>query len=322
MIFIDAQNAGISGDMLIAALLDMGASVENVERALEPIAHIIGKYRLETKKVKRGIFGATSYRFNFEERNISYSEAKQAIENSGSSKKARKFALQCFETLTDAESKIHGIKKEKLKLHDAPDTISDFTVAAALLDELGLLDSTVLSSPINTGKGFFTFHGQRSTLPAPATAEILRGKPVFGDSDMELTTPTGASILVNLADDFVNEFPSMKIDKIAYGAGYKDLDFPNVLKVYSGRESDSKLLKETLTLLETNVDTATGESLGYLFEKLLDEGALDVTMVPCLMKKNRPGQIIKVMCRPEDVQKLTRIFHLESGYCQRCIGMF
>jgi uncharacterized protein (TIGR00299 family) protein len=313
MFFVDAQNAGISGDMLIAALIDMGASVEKIEGVLEPITPVIGKYKIETKKVKRGIFGATSYRFNFEERNISYSEARKAIENSGSSEKARKFALNCFETLTDAESKVHGVKKEKLKLHDVPDTISDFTVAAALLDELGLLDSKVLSSPVNTGKGFFTFHGQRSTLPAPATVEILRGKPIFGDSDMELTTPTGASILVNLANDFVNEFPSMKIEEIAYGAGYKDLDFPNVLKVYSGQEIDNGLLKETLTLLETNVDTATGETLGYLFEKFLDEGALDVIMVPCGMKKNRPGQIIKVMCRKEDVEKLSRILMEETG---------
>jgi uncharacterized protein (TIGR00299 family) protein len=313
MLFIDAENAGISGDMLIAALLNMGASVDVIDKTLSPISEVIGKYDVKTKKVKRGPYMATSYRFNFEDREISYADAKEAIRNAGLSEKAKDFALKCFETLTDAEAKVHGVKKNDLHLHDVPDTISDFTVASALLDDLGILDTKVISSPVNTGKGFFKFHNQRSTLPAPATTEILKGKPIFGDADMELTTPTGATLLVNLADDFIDVFPSIKVNRIGYGAGYKDMDFPNVLKLYHGVGVTGGLLKETIVLLETNVDTSTGETLGYLFEQLFDEGALDVTIVPCIMKKNRPGQVVKVMCRKEDAEKLTRIIMEETG---------
>jgi uncharacterized protein (TIGR00299 family) protein len=313
MLFIDAQNAGISGDMIIAALLDLGANPNKIDETLKPISKIIGGYDIVRKKVKRGVYSATHYRFNFEGRNIFYLEAKKAIMTAGLSNKARKFALSCFETLSDAESKVHGVKKEKLHLHDVPDTISDLTVAAALLDNLGLLETKVLSSPINTGKGFFKFHGHRSTLPAPATAEILKEKPILGDIDMELTTPTGASILTNLAEEFILDFPSMKIEKIGYGAGYKDMGFPNVLKLYTGEEVKYGMKKDTVVLLETNIDTATGEILGYAFEKLFDEGALDVTIVPCLMKKNRPGHIIKVICTKETSSKLIKILVEETG---------
>lgn len=313
MLFIDAQNAGISGDMIIAALLDLGANPNKIDEALKPISKIIGPYDIVIKKVKRGVFRATHYRFNFEDRDISYSEAKKAIKSAGLSNRARKFALSCFETLSNAESKVHGVKKETLHLHDAPDTISDFTVVAALLDDLKLLETKVLSSPINTGKGFFKFHGHRSTLPAPATAEILKNKPILGDIDMELTTPTGASILTNLAEGFTFDFPPMKIEKIGYGAGNKDMDFPNVLKLYLGEEVEHWMKKDTVVLLETNVDTATGETLGYTFKKLFDEGALDVAIIPCLMKKNRPGHIFKVICTKETSTKLIKILMEETG---------
>jgi uncharacterized protein (TIGR00299 family) protein len=313
MLYVDAANAGVSGDMFIAALIDLGAEVEAINRALDPISDVIGEFEIKTGMVRRGVYASTSYRFNFKDRKISYSKCKEAIEKARLTNPARGFALSCFETLTDAESNVHGVEKGKLQLHDAPDTISDFVAAAALLDNLSLLGSKALSSPINTGKGFFTFHKQHSTLPAPATTEILKGKPIFGDVDMELTTPTGASILVNLSDEFVEEFPLMRVKKIGYGAGYKDMDFPNVLKLYMGEEGGSGLKKEDIVLLETNVDTATGEALGYLFERLFEEGALDVAVVSCVMKKNRPGHIVKVMCRREDAESLTRTIIEETG---------
>ncbi|RMF89636.1 MAG: nickel pincer cofactor biosynthesis protein LarC [Methanobacteriota archaeon] len=312
MLYIDAANAGISGDMFIAALLDLGGNPEKVKEALSPIKDVLGRYEVKIERVRRGPFNATSYRFDFEDRKITYSDAKEAVEQAGLSDRARDIAISCFETLAEAESKVHGVKKEELELDDVPDTISDFAVAAALLDDLGIIGTRVVSSPVNTGRGFFTFHGQRSTLPAPATAEILRGRPIFGDHDFELTTPTGASILVNLAGEFTEGFPPMTIDRIGYGAGYHDLDFPNVLKLYTG-EAAGSLPMEGVAVLETNVDTATGETLGYLFERLIGEGALDVTVIPCIMKKNRPGQIIKVICRKEDAHRLTEIIMAETG---------
>jgi uncharacterized protein (TIGR00299 family) protein len=313
MLYIDAANAGVSGDMFISALLNMGADKAKIEESLKPISDVIGEFEIETKKVKRGVFESTSYRFKFQDRKISFSKCRDAIKKARLTDPARGFALSCFETLTEAEAKVHSVEKEKLHLHDAPDTISDFVAVAALLDNLGLLDSKVLSSPVNTGKGFFRFHNQRSTLPAPATAEILKGKPIFGDVDMELTTPTGASILVNLAAEFVEGFPLMRVKKIGYGAGYKDMDFPNVLKLYVGEEGGKRFNDEEITLLETNIDTATGETMGYLFERLLENGALDVVIISCIMKKNRPGYILKIMCAQADAEKLTGIIIEETG---------
>ncbi len=313
MLYIDAANAGISGDMLIASLLDMGATVKNIENSLAPIKKVLGNHKIKVEKLKRGPYTATSYTFEFEDIAIPYLKAAEAIEKAALPPKALKFAIACFDTMTDAESMVHGVEKEKLHLHDIPDTISDIVAAAACLEELGILGEKVICSYVNTGRGFFTFHGKRSTLPAPATAEILKGVPVFGEGDFELTTPTGASILVNLADAYVNGLPRMKIDRIGYGAGKHDLDFANVLKIYRGSETDTEMEKDKVVVLESNIDTATGEEMGYLFEKLMAEDALDVAMIPCLMKKNRPGHILKVICRPADAEDLTMTIMAETG---------
>ncbi len=313
MLYIDAANAGVSGDMFIAGLLDLGADPEKIDLALKPIAGVLGEFEIIIKKVRRGVYSSTYYRFEFVDRQITYDECRDAIQKAALSQPARGFALSCFETLTDAESKVHGVDKQSLHLHDAADTISDFVAVSALLDDLSLLDTVVQSSSVNTGMGFFTFHNQRSTLPAPATAEILREKPIFGDREMELTTPTGASILVNLADDFIHGFAKMKVKRIGYGAGQSDMDFPNVLKLYLGEASGRRFNHDEITLLETNIDTATGETMGYLFEQLFEEGALDVVLVPCIMKKNRPGHILKVMCNQADVEQLTALIMEETG---------
>jgi len=313
MLYIDAANAGVSGDMFIAGLLDLGADPEKIDLALKPIAGVLGEFEVIIKKVRRGVYSSTHYRFEFADRRITYDECRDAIQKAALSQPARGFALSCFETLTDAESTVHGVEKQDLHLHDAADTISDFVAVSALLDDLCLLDTVVQSSPVNTGMGFFTFHDQRSTLPAPATAEILKGVPLFGDRKMELTTPTGASILVNLAGNFIEVFPLVKIEKIGYGAGQRDMDFPNVLKLYIGEEVGRRFNDEEITLLETNIDTATGETMGYLFERLLETGALDVVLVPCIMKKNRPGHILKVMCNRADAENLIGIIIAETG---------
>ncbi|HDY73554.1 MAG TPA: DUF111 family protein, partial [Euryarchaeota archaeon] len=167
MLYIDAANAGVSGDMFIAGLLDLGADPEKIDLALKPIAGVLGEFEIIIKKVRRGVYSSTYYRFEFVDRQITYDECRDAIQKAALSQPARGFALSCFETLTDAESKVHGVDKQSLHLHDAADTISDFVAVSALLDDLSLLDTVVQSSSVNTGMGFFTFHNQRSTLPAP-----------------------------------------------------------------------------------------------------------------------------------------------------------
>jgi len=313
MLYVDVRNAGISGDMLIAALIDLGAEEERIESTLAAMEEVIGSCEYTVGRVRRGGIEAASYQLSFTDMELKCSQARHAIELAPLSQRARSYALSCLESLVKAEAKVHGVPVERLRLHEAPDTIADFAVSAALLDSLGLLEEKVLASPVNTGAGFHSYHGQRSTLPAPATAEILTGKPVLGDVEFELTTPTGAALLVNFAEDFTSQLPLMRITKVGYGAGSRELGFPNVLRLMLGEDLERLMVGEDVTVLETTVDSTTGEELGYLFEKLFEEGALDISIIPCVMKKNRPGQLVRVLCRGAEAEKVLTHLIQETG---------
>lgn len=313
VLIVDPQNAGICGDMFVGALLDLGASFEEIEMALNSISEFLGDFKVSSEKTKKSGISATAFSFTFNDREIAYFDAKGAIEGADISSKAKEFALNCLETLVEAESRVHGLVKEEIKLHEASDSIADFVASAVALDDLALWDAKILSTPINTGKGFFEFHGKRQIIPSPATLEILKGKPIFGDIEFELTTPTGASILVSLVDDFIEESPLMKVEGIGYGAGKKELEVPNVFRVTLGEELDYGLIPERISVLETNIDDVSGEILGYTLEKLVAEGAKDANISPCLMKKNRPGHLLRVICAQEDVKRLVKLIMEETG---------
>ncbi|MFQ5887307.1 MAG: nickel pincer cofactor biosynthesis protein LarC, partial [Candidatus Hydrothermarchaeales archaeon] len=313
VLLIDTRNAGISGDMFIAALLDLGANFDKIKKALTSISDYLGEYKVGFEKIRKDGLASTAYHFEFEEKEMDFKKAKEAINKAEISKKAREFALNCLETLASTEAKVHGIKKKELKLHEASDSIADFVSAAVALDDLDLFDVHVMSTPINTGKGFFVFHGKRQTVPGPAVVEILKNTPIFGDVDFELTTPTGATFLVNLVDEFVNDLPPIRIEKTGYGAGKKDLEILNVLRVSVGEAVDYGLTFEKISVLETNVDDVSGEILGYAIERLLKEGAKDVSVAPVLMKKNRPGHVLTVICEKEDEERLSRLVMEETG---------
>jgi hypothetical protein len=310
---LDPQSAGIAGDMFIGALLDIGADFKKIEEALGSVKEKLGRYEVRAGKVVKSGISATKYGFNVREREISYVEAVKIIKNADISEKAQKFALQCLDTLASAESKVHGIDKTDVHLHEASDAVADFIAAAVCLDDLGLFDARWLSLPVNTGKGFFKFHGQRFSLPAPAVVEILKGRPVFGDIGFELTTPTGAAILNNLVDSFIEEFPLAKIKEVGYGAGAKEFESPNVFRIFLCEELDFGLIPERIAVLETNIDDVSGEVLGYTLEKLIEAGAKDVSIIPCIMKKNRPGNILKVISAQEDAKRLAKVIVEETG---------
>ncbi len=313
VLLIDPRNAGISGDMFIAALLDLGADFGKIKKALESISDYLGDYKVGSEKIRKDGIASTTYHFKFEEKEIGYPVAKEAINKAEISKKAKEFALNCLETLTGAEARVHGEKKDDLKLHEASDSIADFVSAAVALDDLGLFNAHIVSTHVNTGNGFFVFHGKRQPVPGPAVAEILKNVPMFGDVDSELTTPTGATFLVSLVDKFVDDLPALKIEKTGYGAGKKELEIPNVLRVMVGESVDSSLVSEKISILETNIDDVSGEILGYTLEKLMEEGAMDVSITPILMKKNRPGHILSVICKKEDEERLSKLVMDETG---------
>ena len=248
-------------------------------------------------------------------------EIKKSIYQSASiidiSDKAKFFVKSCIDTLLSSEAKIHGISEELVHFHEASsiDTLVDIIGVAIALDDLGLFDEKIICLPICVGSSSLSFsHGTMSN-PASAILEI------FKDSDLliqgsnikeELTTPTGACILVNLTSISMKHYPQIKINSIGYGAGQKDLqNTPNVLKLVRGSETNVDV--NFVKILETNVDDVSGEILGELFDKLMDCGAKDVSIFQGITKKGRPTNLISVICDDEKIDQLLEILIIETG---------
>jgi len=236
------------------------------------------------------------------------------------SEKAKRFVTRCVFDLVGAESRVHGKPVEQIQLHESgsPETLAEIVGVATALDDLKLfaVDTKIFSTPVAVGGGLFRFsHGAMSS-PAPATLEILRLKrfPMIGGPvEAELSTPTGVTILTNLAHETSRFYPGITPERVGYGAGEKELkEIPNILRVIMGQTHGQKFLEE-LAVLETNLDDVTGETLGYTIEKLFSAGAKDVTIVPVVAKKSRPGQILKVLAGKEDVERLARLVVKETG---------
>jgi uncharacterized protein (TIGR00299 family) protein len=232
---------------------------------------------------------------------------------------AKKTAIAIFENLGAAEAKIHGIEIEKVHFHEvgAVDAIVDIVCAAVGIEALGV--DEIVCSALNVGGGTVECAHGTFPVPAPATVELLRitGAPVYSSGiQAELVTPTGAAIVKTITTRFAAAFPEMKIEKTGYGAGTRD--FPghaNVVRLVVGEaapELAAKTAQETISVLEANLDDLNPQVFGYVMDRLLEEGALDVFGMPVQMKKNRPGTLLTVLCRPEDAANLTQILFAET----------
>ncbi len=232
----------------------------------------------------------------------------------------KEIANAIFLNLAQAEAKVHGSTLEKVHFHEvgAVDSIADIVGTAIAFDLLGL--DKIICSAIPTGTGFIQIAHGRCSIPAPATAELLKGIPLADFIvEGELTTPTGAAIVKTLVSEF-GPLPPMKIETIGLGAGQKDFDHANVLRLLIGEmvESGQKLNTtncfetDTITLLETNLDDTSGEQLGYCLELLWEAGALDVTLTSIMMKKNRPGVLLQVQAKPAEAERLATILFNET----------
>jgi uncharacterized protein (TIGR00299 family) protein len=243
-------------------------------------------------------------------------EIREIISKVALSESAKIVAIGIFEKLGDAEAKIHNIPVEKIHFHEvgAVDALVDITCAAVGAEALGV--DEIISSPLNVGGGTVSCAHGTFPVPAPATVELLKGVPVFSSGlQAELVTPTGAAIVRTLATRF-KSFPEMKIEKAGYGAGRHD--FPghaNVLRITIG-EAASKLavntLQETISVLEANLDDLNPQVFGYVMDRLLEAGALDVFGMPVQMKKNRPGTLLSVLAKSGDADKLAQIIFAET----------
>ena len=243
-------------------------------------------------------------------------EIRQIINQAAISASAKQRAINIFEALGAAEAKIHNTDIEKIRFHEvgAIDAIVDITCAAVGAEALGV--DEIICSPLNVGGGMVKCAHGTFPIPAPATLELLKNAPVYsGEIQKELVTPTGAAIVNVLASRFTS-FPRMKTEQIGYGAGTRDFkDFPNVLRITVGESiSENKVLapEETITILEANVDDMTPQVFGYVMERVLQEGALDVFATAVQMKKNRPAMLLTVLCYPEDAQRLTQLMFAET----------
>ncbi|MGQ9690997.1 MAG: nickel pincer cofactor biosynthesis protein LarC [Thermoproteota archaeon] len=324
---IDCQMAGVSGDMIVGALLDLGADAVKVVEAMKAIeGYMKGCKNLEVtvKDVTRKGFHAKKVDVKAEEvPEITGAELVEAtvncVENLKLSVEAKRFISDSINTLVNAEAKVHGRSINEVHLHEAGsvDTPAEIVGAAIALEDLNLFDTKVCSTPVAVGGGLFRFSHGTVSSPAPATIEILRSKgfPVIGGPiESELATPTGASLLVNLAQEANRFYPLMKPTAIGYGAGTKDfVEMPNVLRFTLGEFLDYQLLRDEISVLETNLDDVAGEIVGHTVDRLLQEGARDVSVIPMFTKKNRPGQILKIIADKTNAERLSRVLIEETG---------
>jgi len=306
--------SGISGDMTLGALVDAGADLAAIQAGIDSLG--LPSCKLVTTQVKKKGFRATQLTVEHDpehaHRHLHHITAM--IDRSTLTPRARELATAIFTKLGEAEAKVHGATIQKVHFHEvgAVDSIADIVGSAIGFDLLGI--ERVIASPIPTGTGFVTIAHGRCSIPAPATAELLRGIPLADFSvEGELTTPTGAAIVATLATEF-GPLPAMTVQSIGYGAGQKDFDHANLLRLLVGESAgaSSAPLRDTIVLLETNLDDLTGESIGYCVERLWEAGALDVSLTPIQMKKGRPGVLLAVQSRPADADVLEAIIFRET----------
>ena len=326
VVVIDPQIAGISGDMLLCSLVDLGADKNKILDGVKQSENFFlnsSIKKIDFQKIQK--HGIQSIQLILEvEENVHKrkgSEIKRAITDSiqaiGLSEKAKIFSESCIDTLISSESKIHGIPEDSVHFHEASsiDTLVDIVGITIALEDLGLFDEKILCLPISVGGGSITFsHGTMSN-PASAILEIFKNSNLIikgNSANQELTTPTGACILLNLTNNSVEYYPSMKIISIGYGAGKKDFKtFSNVLKIVRGSENNFDI--DSVKILETNVDDVSGEILGNLIEKIMEKGAKDVSIYHGITKKGRPTNLVSIICSDENVEKIVDTLVLETG---------
>ena len=303
--------AGASGDMILGALMDAGLSPDDLRERLSALR--LPDWQLNVRRVvKRGL-AATSVEVESEaehtERTLSDIEA--LIANSALPERDRTLVLHVFRRLAEAEARVHGVSPAAVHFHEvgAVDAIVDVVGAVSGLNLLGV--ERVHVSPLPLGRGFVRAAHGLLPLPAPAVVELLRGAPVVGvETDGETVTPTGAAILTTLASSY-GAPPSFTIRSVGYGAGRREAEYPNALRVLIG-EMEIEAEAEWLVLIETNIDDLNPQVYDHVINRLLSASALDVWLTPVQMKKNRPGVLVSIVCQPADEAALTEILFRET----------
>jgi hypothetical protein len=303
--------SGISGDMTVGALLDAGADEAALFAGLDSLGT---GARFRAEKVKRRGIAATRFHVEYEEtkKHRHLPQILKMIESGALPADVKQNAARVFQALADAEARTHGVPIEKVHFHEvgAVDSICDIAGACLGFHLLGV--EKIYSTPVNTGSG--TVETEHGTLPvpAPATARLLEGKPTYARGpEAELTTPTGAAIAAALAARF-GAPPAMTVEATGFGAGSKEFqENANVLRVLVGRATAAEEAT-SIVVIEANIDDANPQVVGYAMDRLLESGALDVTLHPVMMKKQRPGTLVQVLAKPEDQENLIAVLFAET----------
>lgn len=314
---IDPQNAGIAGNMVIGAFLDIGVNKEVLQDIMEHYGSYFGDIHVKINKIQKSGISATYVDVKCRDRKpIKYNELINSLKDIKHQKinySMLKFAEKVFFKLAKAESQIHGTSIDQVHFHEvgAADAVADVIGSAYCYYKLKLDSQKIYGMPVALGGGRKeSTHGSLS-IPAPATMEILKNIPILGGPvKEELTTPTGAALLSTMVDEFLYYYPLMLNRKIGYGAGKLNLPFPNTLRIIIG---DSPIETDNVSILETNLDNVTGEILGHSFNNLMEAGALDVTIIPTITKKNRPGHLLRAITKPENASTVTEAIIRETG---------
>ncbi len=286
--------SGLSGNMVLGALLDSGIAPDTLREELGKLN--VGGYRLEIQDVNKAGLHGTAVEVHMEEKqpHRHLADIETIIQSGTLADRVRERSLRAFRALAAAEAKVHGEPIEKIHFHEvgAVDAIVDIVGAALCLELLGV--EKVYSSPLHIGAGSVQSAHGRLPVPAPATAELLRGVPVYGrDVDAELVTPTGAALLAGMAAEFGGA-PPMRIECVGYGAGTRDLPWANLLRVTIGSQEE-KTAGERVRVVEANIDDMNPQWYEHVLERLFEAGALDVYLTPIQMKRSRPAVTLAMM---------------------------
>ena len=306
-------HAGISGDMILGALVDAGLRIEALQRELDKLG--LERIRLRAGKVQRHGIAATKVDVAAGEgqHHRRLNDVLNIIDAADIPSRARRRAGAIFRRLAEAEAEVHGISVERVHFHEvgAADAIADIVGAVIGLEQLGV--ERIYASPLRFGRGTTRSAHGVLPVPVPAVVALCREVPTERtDIPFELVTPTGAAVLTTLAQQIGAGTPPFLTRQIGYGAGSRDLDeVPNLLRVEIG-DSDALLQKDALNLIETNIDDMTPEIYGYLIERLLAGGARDAYLTPVIMKKGRPGVVLSVLADPERTQSATGLIFRET----------
>jgi pyridinium-3,5-bisthiocarboxylic acid mononucleotide nickel chelatase len=304
--------AGISGDMIAGAFLHAGMSFDYLEKELDKLN--ISGYKISKREVKKNSISGIKFdvKVTDDKSSRNLKDIIEIFENSDLLEIIKSRSISVFKRIAESESRIHNIDIDKIHFHEVSGIDSIIDVTAAIIGMEYFKIEKVYSSKIHIGEGFTeSMHGT-IPIPAPATIDLLKGIPVYSTGiKKELTTPTGAAIISSLADEFDN-FPDMNIESSGYGAGTRDLKIPNLLRVLIGVTLNNELEEENIILIETNIDDMNPEFYDYIFSRLFEGGAIDIFLIPIIMKKSRPGNILNVLLHKSDMDLISEIIFSET----------